>query len=167
MPRVCSFPPVEDAQARILILGSMPGVASLRAGQYYAHPQNQFWRIVCDALGADPAAPYAHRERLLADNRIALWDVLDSCEREGSLDSAIVDATVAVNDFGAFFRSHPGVSRVLFNGARAEAAWRRHVLPSLGAGPARFEYRRLPSTSPAHAAMAYAQKRHAWRDALT
>ena len=166
VPRVRSFPPVEDARARILILGSMPGVASLREGRYYAHPQNQFWPIVCAALGADGMPDYAERVRLLLSNGIALWDVLESCVREGSLDSAIEDSSVVVNDFAAFFGTHPGVMRILFNGAKSEAAWRRHVLPSMGAGPAGLEYRRLPSTSPAHAAMGYLKKRHAWNVAL-
>lgn len=166
MPRVCSFPPVEDARARLLILGSMPGVASLRAGRYYAHPQNQFWPIVCEILGADPAAAYVQRIRLLVDSRIALWDVLDSCVREGSLDSAIEEASIVVNDFAGFFRAHPQLSGVLFNGAKAEAAYRKHVLPTLGALGGGIVYRRLPSTSPAHAAMKYAQKRRAWRSVL-
>ncbi len=166
MPRVRSFPPVENSRARILILGSMPGLASLRAGQYYAHPQNQFWPIVCGLLGFSEVPAYAARVRLLLANRIALWDVLESCVREGSLDSAIRDRTVEVNDFPAFFRAHPDVSRVLFNGAKAEAAWRSKVLPALGTVHAGLETLRLPSTSPAHAALGLAQKRRAWKAGL-
>lgn len=166
MPRVRSFPPVENSRARILILGSMPGVASLRAGQYYAHPQNQFWPIVCGLLGLSEVPAYAARVRLLLANRIALWDVLESCVREGSLDSAIRDRTVEVNDFPGFFRTHPDVSRILFNGAKAEAAWRSKVLPALGAAHAGLETLRLPSTSPAHAVMGLAQKRRAWKAGL-
>lgn len=169
MAHVRSFPPVEGARARILILGSMPGIASLRAGEYYAHPRNQFWPIVCSLLGADvaPAAlpPYAARLRLLVRHRIALWDVLASCEREGSLDSAIEEDTIVANDIAAFLQRQTQVSLVCFNGAKAEAAWRRHVLPGL-AGACDLEYRRLPSTSPAHAGMSPARKRAAWRSVL-
>ncbi len=167
MPRVRSFPPVEDAHARILILGSMPGVASLRAGRYYAHPQNQFWPIVCGLLGAQGVPDYAARTRLLLANRIALWDVLESCVREGSLDAAIDDASAKVNRFKAFFAAHPCVSRVVFNGAKAEAAWRKRVLPTLGGRSAGLECLRAPSTSPAHASMRVADKQRAWNAALT
>lgn len=166
MPRVRSFPPVENSRARVLILGSMPGVASLAAGQYYAHAQNRFWPIVCELLGAKGMPSYAARVRLLLAHRIALWDVLESCVREGSLDSAIDDASAKANDFGAFFRTHPRVVRILFNGAKAEAAWRRQVRPGLETRAANIETLRLPSTSPAHAALAYAGKRLAWQAGL-
>lgn len=167
MPRVRSFPPVEDQRARILILGSMPGVASLRAGQYYAHPRNLFWRLLCDVFEADPAMPYAKRIALLKVNRIALWDVLASCDREGSLDSAIDDRSAVANDFAAFYRGHRRIRHLFFNGAKAEAGYRRHVLPELGEAVQRpHACLRLPSTSPAHAALTYAQKLLAWRTAL-
>ena len=166
VPRIRSFPPVASPRARILILGSMPGDASLRAGQYYAHPHNQFWPIMCGLLGAAAVPTYAARVRLLVANAIALWDVLESCVRKGSLDSAIEEASIRVNDFAAFFRGHPGITRVCFNGAKAEACWRKHVLASLSPGLARLETRRLPSTSAAHAAMTYAQKRNAWKLAV-
>lgn len=165
-PRIRSFPPLEDAQARILILGSMPGVASLRAGQYYAHPQNLFWRIVCSILGVEGLPPYEARVRLLTRNRIALWDVLASCRREGSLDSAIESDSIVANDFARFLDTHPRIARVCFNGAKAEATWRRQVRPALGAAQSGLDFRRLPSTSPAHAAMSYLRKRTAWREAL-
>lgn len=145
----------------------MPGAASLRAGQYYANPQNQFWRIVCSVLGAEPVPDYAARVRLLRARGIALWDVLESCVRIGSLDSAIQDDSVVTNDFAGFFRTHPAVSLVLFNGAKAESSYSRHVLPTLGAKACALERLRLPSTSPAHAAMTFAQKRAAWKSALT
>lgn len=162
MLRVRSFPPIENAGARVLILGSMPGGASLAAGQYYAHPQNLFWPIMSALLGAGPGFAYAARTRLLKANGIALWDVLESCVREGSLDSAIEDATIAVNDFAAFYRTHPRIGRVFFNGAKAEASYRRYVIPLLGSGGPAVEYLRLPSTSPAHAALSFAMKRKAW-----
>ena len=163
MQRVRSFPPIESSRAQVLILGSMPGGASLAAGQYYAHPQNLFWRIMVTLLGAKPGLSYAARTRLLKANGIALWDVLESCVREGSLDSSIEEASIAVNDFASFYRSHLRVGRVYFNGAKAEAAYRRYVIPSLGDNSSQLKYFRLPSTSPAHAALSLDKKRDAWK----
>ena len=156
--RVRSFRPIAGRNARILILGSMPGRASLAAGQYYAHRQNAFWRIVCRLLGIDPASPYEARVRALRASRIAVWDVLHSCVRPGSLDSSIQEE--AANDFNAFFRHHPGIAQVFFNGAKAEASFRRHVLPAIERP---LRYARLPSTSPAHASLPFARKLKAWR----
>ncbi len=166
MSRVQGFPPIENARARILILGSMPGAASLAAGQYYAHAQNLFWHILGEVTGAAPALPYAARARALKANGIALWDVLASCAREGSLDSAIDDTTISVNDFVSFYRTHPQIAQVYFNGAKAEACYRRYVLPLLADAAAPSVYRRLPSTSPANASMSRAYKRRVWKQAL-
>jgi TDG/mug DNA glycosylase family protein len=159
--RVRSFGPITTRDAKILILGSMPGRASLAAGQYYAHRQNAFWRIVGSLLGIDPASPYQVRVRALRASRIAVWDVLHSCVRPGSLDSSIEQETA--NDFNAFFRRHPGIAHVFFNGAMAEASFRRRVLPAIERP---LHYARLPSTSPAHASMPYARKLKAWRAIL-
>ena len=164
--QVQSFAPISDAKARILILGSMPGKASLAAGQYYAHPQNLFWCILGEITGAAPSSPYAARFRALKSSGIALWDVLASCAREGSLDSAIDEASICANDFAAFYRAHPRITQVFFNGAKAEACYRRHVLPLLGQGPAPSHYQRLPSTSPANASMPRAHKLQVWKHAL-
>ena len=164
MRRVRSFAPIADARARVLILGSMPGEASLAASQYYAHAQNLFWRILGEITGAGPVSPYAARARALKDHGIALWDVLESCAREGSLDSAIDDATACANDFVSFYRAHPGITQVFFNGAKAEASYRKHVLPTLAPGPA--AHTRLPSTSPANASMSRAYKHRIWKQAL-
>lgn len=154
------FPPVAAPGARALILGSMPGQASLRAGQYYAHERNAFWRIMGDLLGAGPDLPYAQRLEKLTGAGIALWDVIAACERAGSLDADIVRHSVAPNDFVAFFAVHRDIARVFFNGAAAETAFRRHVLPALPGLSLRLA--RLPSTSPAHAALGYADKLAAW-----
>lgn len=154
------FPPVAGAGARRLILGSMPGQASLQADRYYAHERNAFWRIMGALIGAGPELPYADRLDRLVAHRIALWDVIAACERPGSLDAAIVGASVRPNDFPAFFAAHPGIDRVFFNGAAAETAFRRHALPGLGGRTLRLV--RLPSTSPAHAAAGYADKLAAW-----
>ncbi len=166
MPRVRSFPPIADARARILILGSMPGTASLAAGQYYAHAQNLFWTILGEITGAAPTLPYAGRTRALKTCGIALWDVLACCAREGSLDSAIDDASMSANDFAAFYRAHPRIAQVYFNGAKAEACYRKHVLPLLADGTGPASYRRLPSTSPAYASMSRAYKQKLWKQAL-
>ena len=165
MAFVHSFPPIASESASVLILGSMPGVASLRAGQYYAHPQNAFWRIAGTLLGFDPASPYEVRTAALGAAGIALWDVLKSCTREGSLDSAIVHAGAAPNDLPAFLAAHPQISRVCFNGAKAATLYARHVLPRLAASPyiREIRYLPLPSTSPANASLRWSAKLDAWR----
>lgn len=160
-PVVKSFPPVGNAAARILILGSMPGRESLRMGQYYAHPRNLFWPILGELAGAAPALAYERRIAALKRSRIALWDVLKSCVRAGSLDSRIEDDSLVANDFRSFFLRHPEITHVFFNGAKAEACFRKCVLPDHDFGPLRLQ--RLPSTSPAHAAMSYEQKLEAWQ----
>ena len=156
-----SFAPIADRSARVLILGSMPGRASLAAGRYYAHPQNAFWRIAVELLRIDPQATYDTRVKALKAARIAVWDVLRSCIRPGSLDTMIEDEIA--NDFDAFFRTHRGITHVFFNGAKAEASFKRAVLPGLKAG---LRFTRLPSTSPAHASLPYRRKLAAWRAIL-
>ncbi|CAG4885039.1 G:T/U mismatch-specific uracil/thymine DNA-glycosylase [Georgfuchsia toluolica] len=161
---VYSFPPIENQKARLLILGSMPGAASLRAGQYYAHPHNAFWPIMGALVGADPALSYRARAVALKAAGIALWDVLASCEREGSLDADIHHDSVVVNDFPGFFAVHPHLTAVFFNGGMAQTCFHRHVMPLLGDMPLRFA--RLPSTSPANASWSRERKLEAWRKAL-
>ncbi|MEK6707825.1 MAG: DNA-deoxyinosine glycosylase [Pseudomonadota bacterium] len=161
MAHIYSFAPIANKNAEILILGSMPGHASLAADQYYAHAQNAFWRIISELLQLDPASPYEVRVQALKSARIALWDVLRSCKREGSLDSMIEADTQTANDFRTFFRTHPQITHVFFNGAKAEACFRQHVLREID-DRARC-YMRLPSTSPANASMSYARKLEAWR----
>lgn len=158
---VRSFEPVSSANARLLILGSMPGERSLAAAQYYAHPRNAFWKIMQEVVGLDAQTTYEKRIRALQDRSIALWDVIHSCHRRGSLDAAIRRGSVQVNDFNAFFRRHPGIATVLLNGAAAEHYYERYVLPGLERQA--IEHLRMPSTSPAHAAMPLRQKIEAWR----
>ena len=152
------LPPVIDARTRVLILGSFPSTASLAAQQYYAHPHNQFWRI----LGAVLEQPlhemgYAARIAAVQAAGIAIWDVFASCQRSGSLDSAIRDAVP--NDLAALQKSAPALRRICFNGRMA--ARRIREVEAMG-----FEALVLPSTSPAHAGMSFAEKLARWRAAL-
>jgi double-stranded uracil-DNA glycosylase len=159
---VQSFPPIAQRTARVLILGTMPGRVSLRERQYYAHPQNAFWRITGAILGFDPALPYPERVASVQSAGIAIWDVLKACAREGSLDSAIDAASVVPNDFAAFLAEHSRIHRICFNGATAQAIYMKHVRPRLGNGED-VEYLRLPSTSPANASLSLAEKARAWQ----
>lgn len=163
--RVRGFAPIADRSSRMLILGSMPGIASLRAGEYYAHPRNAFWSVINTLFEIDGAAPYARRVAALRKRHIALWDVLASCTRATSLDSDIEESSIVANGFAAFFRAHAGIQTICFNGAKAESCYRKHVLPDLSHARD-FSYHRLPSTSPAHAAMSVADKVAAWRAVL-
>jgi hypoxanthine-DNA glycosylase len=160
--RLRSFPPIADARARVLVLGSMPGEASLRARQYYAHPRNAFWPILGALCGFDARAPYARRARALRRCGIALWDVFASCVRDGSLDGDIEPGSAEVNDFAAFFAAHPRIGTVFCNGGTAYASFRRRVLPALPAA-ASLPVVRLPSTSAAHASLRPRQKLARWR----
>jgi TDG/mug DNA glycosylase family protein len=160
------FPPIARADARVLILGSLPGRESLRRGEYYAQPRNAFWGLMGELIGAGPALAYAERGRRLAAARIALWDVCAAADRPGSLDSAIVARSVIVNDFAAFYRAHPRIRLVCFNGRTAAALYRRRVLPRLSVAPRRLPLVVLPSTSPAHAALSPAEKLGRWAEAL-
>lgn len=160
MSKIQSFPPVENPSAHILILGSMPGKESLRAGQYYAHPRNAFWPIMGELVGAIPAMPYETRIVKLKSVGIALWDVLASCTRHSSMDADIEADSIIANDFASLFGTHPRITRVFFNGSMAEQSFHKHVLPSLASRE--LHYQRLPSTSPAYASITYAQKLEAW-----
>ncbi|HLX79652.1 MAG TPA: DNA-deoxyinosine glycosylase [Burkholderiales bacterium] len=159
---VHSFPPIAHAGARILILGTMPGKVSLRERQYYAHPQNVFWRIAGEVFCFDAKAAYRARASALAASGVALWDVLKSCTRASSLDSDIVGSSIVPNDIAGFLLRHPRIRRICFNGAKAEALFLRNVHPLLQQH-AEIEYLRLPSTSPAHASIPFSKKLRAWR----
>ena len=156
-----SFPPIAAPDAEILILGSMPGQASLNASEYYAHPRNAFWPIMSELFGIDKRWAYAQRIETLKSARVALWDVLHSCIRPGSLDADIDPDTLLANDLNGFLQQHPGITRIFFNGTKAESCFRQHIVPTLTTGSTSCQ--RLPSTSPAHAALTFEQKLNAWR----
>jgi hypoxanthine-DNA glycosylase len=155
------LPPIVGDGARTLILGNMPSVISLGAQRYYANPRNAFWRITGEIFGFDADGPYEDRTAALTAHGIAVWDVLRSCRRVGSLDSAVERDSMVANDFGQLFEQYRRITRVFFNGAAAEKNFNRlvRVAPDLMC-------RRLPSTSPAQT-MRYADKLAAWREAIT
>lgn len=146
--------------ARVLILGSMPGAASLAQQQYYAHPRNAFWPLMAQLAGIAPTLPYPDRVAALNSRGIALWDVIASCQRSGSLDSAIRDEQP--NDFSAFFAAQPKLAAIAFNGAKAWYSFKRHVVP-LQILPAGVHLLTLPSTSPAHASQSFNEKLAQWQ----
>ncbi len=154
-PRLQGLAPVVAPDARLVLLGSFPGVASLQAQQYYGHPRNQFWPLLSAVWGEDLVAlPYAQRLKRLQARRVALWDVYAACRREGSLDSAIADAQI--NDFPALRRLAPSLVAAAHNGGESAKA-RRH-LEALG-----LVVHRLPSSSPANASWSFQRKLAEWR----
>ncbi len=160
MQLLYSFAPIADENARILILGSMPGQVSLDAGQYYAHKRNLFWPIMAELLQFDPAAAYEEKTAALRAAGIAVWDVLQSCHRVGSLDAGIRHDSLTVNDFAGFFRRHPQIRYVFFNGEKATSCFHRYVAKT--DYPDDLICQRLPSTSPANASQSLAFKLQAW-----
>jgi len=163
---IAGFPPVSGPGAKVLILGSMPSEESLRRQQYYAHPRNGFWPIMMSLLGQPDDLDYSRRAQVLIEHHIALWDTLQSCVRGGSLDSAIVDDSIEINDFEAFFRQHPAVNHIFFNGRKSEQVYCQRVLPLLPEEFRQFARHLLPSTSPAMASLTREQKTRAWREVM-
>lgn len=160
------FPPVLGQRPRTLILGSMPGEKSLREQQYYAHPQNAFWFIMQKLLNMPPDSCYQEKLAIMMERGIALWDVLQSCQREGSLDSSIKNKTIRINDFAALLKRHATIELIAFNGAKAEQEFNRRVAPTLSEKAQNISRVRLPSTSPAMASLNKQQKLAIWKDAL-
>jgi len=157
-PLLTGFPAVLQSDTRILILGSFPGEASLAAQQYYAHPRNQFWRLLSAVLDDDIASlAYEQRLQRLAVHNIGLWDVLAVCEREGSLDTAIRNPQA--NDFATLKHDCPKLQRVCFNGKTSGK-----FAPQFEA--AGFDTLVLPSSSPANAQLSFDQKLEVWRNII-
>ncbi|MDH6353784.1 hypoxanthine-DNA glycosylase [Dysgonomonas sp. PH5-45] len=151
-----AFPPIVSPHSQILVLGTMPGEESLRRQQYYGHPNNQFWPIMF-ALFEEPLTDdYQKRINLLHEKRIALWDVLASCEGKGSADSDIRNEKA--NNFSSFFASYPHIRHVFFASKKAESFFNEYVGKQEG-----FAYTTLPSPSPANARMSLPQKIEAWQ----
>ncbi len=160
------FAPIANKNAVVLVLGSMPSVASLQQQQYYAHPRNAFWPIMQCLFDAPPELSYRMKKALLRQRRVAVWDVLAACFRPGSLDSAIDEQSILPNDFVRFFVSHKHLRQVYFNGGKAEQMYKKHVLPQARERRPKLQYTRLPSTSPAMAALTLEQKIQHWRVVL-
>lgn len=161
MTVIHGFPPLARADARVLVLGSMPSRESLARQQYYAHPRNAFWPIMTHLYRLQISS-YRERAEELTGHGVAVWDVLQACTRSSSLDSDIDDDSIVTNDFSGFFQAHPQVRKVFFNGAKAESVYLKQVIPDLSPGPAAYPHSRLPSTSPANAGMNFEQKLEAW-----
>ena len=152
-----SFAPVVDARTRVLVLGSLPGEASLAQAQYYAHRQNRFWHLIGDVIGEPlPGMEYEARLQALLDHRVGLWDVIAQAKREGSLDSRIRDH--ATNDLAALVAGLPDLVAVAFNGGTAA----KIGMQALAQSPMTLDLVKLPSSSPAYAAVPYAEKLRAW-----
>ena len=163
---IAGFAPIAPRRPRLLILGSMPGAASLARGEYYAHPQNGFWKIMSALTGAAVDAPYARRVAGLRAAGIALWDVFAECERPGSLDAAIRNGRR--NDIAGWLARFPEVGATGLNGGKALAVFRREILPLLPERRrATLRVLPLPSTSPAHARITLARKQELWSAALS
>lgn len=157
------FAPILGEQPKVLILGTMPSVASLQSRQYYGHPRNAFWWIMAELLGFDQALPYAQRVEQLKLEHIAVWDVIAACHRPGSLDSRIDSSTVQPNDLPCLFREQPSLKLLAFNGQAAAKLFKQFI--GLDQWPG--EHMVLPSTSPAHASMTHEQKLQRWRQIKT
>lgn len=163
MSDIEGFAPIASGEPKVLILGSMPSAASLQKQQYYGHARNAFWPIMAELFGADCNRSYAQRTQMLSDNGIAVWDVIKSCQRQGSLDANIALGSIKLNDFAGFFDEYRLIGRVFFNGGMAEALYKKYVFPALPERYCYLEYQRLPSTSPACAALNFKKKLEAWR----
>jgi TDG/mug DNA glycosylase family protein len=158
---IIAFPPILPENPHTLILGTMPGGKSLERKQYYAHPQNQFWKFMGDIYGAGPNLPYEERIRILKGQGVAVWDVLYACTRQGSMDANIKNGIV--NNFEEFYQQNPNISLVVFDSLTAEKIYKKQVMPTLSK---KLEYKRVPSPSPAHARLPYAAKLALWSNAL-
>lgn len=151
-----SFSPISASNSKMLILGTMPGTKSLELNQYYGHNQNNFWKFIFKIFEEEFSTDYETRKALLLKNKIALWDVLQYCDRVGSLDSAIKNEIA--NDFETFLKEHSNIKTILFNGQKAAAFFKKYV--SLQKD---YQLITLPSTSPANASKNFQSKFDEWK----
>jgi TDG/mug DNA glycosylase family protein len=156
--RIHGFEPIVGRQPRVLVLGTAPSELSLEKGQYYAHPRNDFWRIMERLFSGRVPLEYTERVEMLKQTGVALWDVLREADRIGSLDADIKKPVP--NDIAGFLRSRPSIRAVFFNGAAAERLFFRYVFAAMTDSALRFV--RLPSTSPANASISFALQLAAW-----
>ena len=163
MTRIHSFAPIARRDARVLILGSVPGVKSLELLEYYAHPRNAFWEIMGALYSANRGLPYQQRLERLQDAGIAVWDVLSSAEREGSLDSAIRHAIP--NDLRGLLETCPQIELIALNGSYASKTFKRYARATLDP-LVNLRVVTLPSTSPANARVNVQRKIEVWRGVL-
>jgi hypoxanthine-DNA glycosylase len=154
--KIYSFPTLSNPEATVVLLGTMPGVKSLELNQYYAHPQNNFWRLIATVFNEEFPTDYIEKKELLQRNKIAVWDVLQACERQGSLDSAIIKEVP--NDFTNFLNEHPNIKLIAFNGQKAAYYFKKHVRLSK-----EYQLITLPSSSPANAGKSFEQKVTEWK----
>lgn len=159
MQKISSFPPIINNESKVLILGSIPGIKSLEMQQYYAHPQNKFWKIIFELFNEDYTTDYSERIKILEKHHIALWDVIDTCERKGSLDSEIKNEEA--NKIGELLHNYPNINAVFCNGQKSHKNLLK-ILPKDFHLPIIV----LPSTSPAHASLRYEEKLKSWKMVL-
>ena len=155
MQKISSFPPIANKDSKILILGSIPGVKSLEMQQYYAHPQNKFWKIICEIFNEEFTTNYQQRIEILEKHHIALWDVIDTCERKGSLDSEIRNEEA--NKIEELLQNFPNIKAIFCNGQKSY----KNLQKILGK-KFRMPIIVLPSTSPAYAGLSYFDKLKSW-----
>ena len=158
----CGFEPIASIDATTLILGSLPSQLSLQSGEYFGNPNNVFWKIMGELIDAGPENSYDVRVQRMIAARLAVWDVLRSAVRPGSLDANIDGETAKANDFSRFLREHSQIELVCFNGQKAAALFERLVIRKGNSWNDRLSLVTLPSTSPAHAAMNFAEKLRQW-----
>lgn len=151
-----SFPSLSNPEAEVLLLGTMPGVQSLAMNEYYGHPQNNFWKLIAAVFDESFPTDYMEKKEMLRRNKIAVWDVLQACERQGSLDSAIMKEVP--NDFTEFLNEHPHIKLIAFNGQKAAAFFKKHVRLEK-----EYDFITLPSTSPANAGKSFELKLNEWK----
>jgi hypoxanthine-DNA glycosylase len=154
--KIYSFPYLSNPEATVLLLGTMPGAHSLAMNEYYAHPRNLFWRLVSTIFEEELPVDFQHKKEMLIRNKISVWDVLQACERQGSLDSAIMKEVP--NDFTTFLEEHPNIKLIAFNGQKAAAFFKKYVHLT-----GDYKFITLPSTSPAHAGKSFEQKLTEWK----